>query len=186
MEAALNLVREHGPFKADDIARVDSWTAPQRLAHTDRPQPATGLEAKFSVQYCVGRALLDGSVLLGHFDERALHEPAMQAMLARVHATPHLAGQFEPGQLTAAEVKVTLRDGRSMASRVLQPLGRTAENPLPPQRLKAKFEDCAATLLPAAQVKRLSQALDQFETVTSVRDFMRLLETPAPAQRRIA
>ena len=54
------------------------------------------------------------------------------------------------------------------------------------ERLKAKFEDCAATLLPAAQVKKLSQTLDQFQTVKSVRDFMRLLETPAPAQRRLA
>ncbi len=182
VEAALNLVREHGPFKADDIARVDSWTAPARLPHTDRPQPQTALEAKFSVQYCVGRALLDGSVLLRHFDEQALHEPAMQNVLARVHATPHLAGQFEPGESHAAEVKITFKDGRSVASRVLAPLGRTAANPIPPALLKTKFEDCAASVLPASQVARIAQALDQFETVTSVRAFMRLLEVPTAQQ----
>ncbi len=188
VEAALNLVREHGPFKPGDITRVDSYTAPQRLAHTDRPQPKTGLEAKFSVQYCVGRALLDGRVLLGHFSEQALREAAMQDLLARVHATPHLDGQFEPGRLMAAEVKVTFKDGRSVASRVMQPLGRTAANPIPPERLTAKFEDCAAGVLPAAQVKELSQTLARFESVASVRDFMRMLEVPAAphAQRRIA
>jgi len=188
VEAALNLVRDHGPFEAGDITRVDSYTAPQRLAHTDRPQPRTGLEGKFSVQYCVGRALLDGCVRLNHFDEQALNEPTMQNLLARVHATPHLEGQFEPGQLMAAEVKVTFKDGRSIASRVLQPLGRTAANPIPPEKLKAKFEDCAASVLPVAQVKKLSQTLDRFDTMTSVRKFMRMLEVPAApqAQRRIA
>ena len=134
------------------------------------------------MQYCVGRALLDGSVLLRHFDEQALHEPAMQNVLARVHATPHLAGQFEPGESHAAEVKITFKDGRSVASRVLAPLGRTAANPIPPALLKTKFEDCAASVLPASQVARIAQALDQFETVTSVRAFMRLLEVPTAQQ----
>ena len=57
-------MREHGPFKADDIERVKSYTHAQRLPHTDRPQPKTALEAKFSVQYCVARAVLDGHVLM--------------------------------------------------------------------------------------------------------------------------
>ena len=183
VEAALNLIREHGgPFKVDEIARVDSYTASQRLAHTDRPQPKTGLEAKFSVQYCVGRALLNGGVLLGHFDEQSLREAAMQTLLARVYATPHMEGQFEAGQLMAAEVKITFKDGRTVASRVMRPLGRTSENPIPPERLKAKFEDCAATVLPLGQVQKLSQALDHFEAVTSVREFMRMLEVPKTPQ----
>ena len=112
----------------------------------------------------------------------------MQSLLTRVHATPHLTGQFEPDQLMAAEVKITFKDGRSIASRVMRPLGRTVENPIPPALLKAKFEDCAASVLPVAQVAKLSQALDQFETVSSIRDFMRLLEVPSTpkVQRKIA
>ncbi len=184
VEAALNLVREHGPFKADDIERIDSYTAAQRLPHTDRPQPKTALEAKFSVQYCVARAVMDGHVLMRDFDPQAFNQPEMQSLLTRVQATPHLDGQFEPGELMAAEVKVTFKNGRSMSSRVLAPLGRTSANPIPPARLKAKFEDCAASVLPLTRVKALSQALDQFETVKSVREFMRLLEAPAAGEGR--
>ena len=188
IEAALNLTREHGVFKADAIERVDSWTAAPRLAHTDRAQPTTGLEAKFSVQYCVARALLDGRVSLKHFDESALREPALQTVLARVHAAPHRDGQFEPGPGFAAEVKVTLKDGRAMSSRVIRPLGRTSANPIPPEQLKAKFEDCAAGVLPVAQVSAVADALDRFETLLSVRDFMRLLEVSSAqmAQRKTA
>ena len=188
IEAALNLTREHGVFKADAIERVDSWTAAPRLAHTDRAQPTTGLEAKFSVQYCVARALLDGRVSLKHFDESALREPALQTVLARVHAAPHRDGQFEPGPGFAAEVKVTLKDCRAMSSRVIRPLGRTSANPIPPEQLKAKFADCAAGVLPVAQVSAVADALDRFETLLSVRDFMRLLEVSSAqmAQRKTA
>ncbi len=182
VEAALNLVREHGPFKADEIERVNSYTHAQRLPHTDRPQPKTALEAKFSVQYCVARAVLDGHVLMQDFDPQAFNQPGMQALLTRVHATPHLDGQFEAGQMMAAEVKITFKNGRTIASRVLAPLGRTSANPIPPALLKTKFEDCAASVLPVAQVRQLSQALEQFDTLTSVRAFMRLLEAPASPQ----
>lgn len=83
---------------------------------------------------------------------------------------------------------ITFKNGRSVASRVMRPLGRTSENPIPPALLKAKFEDCAASVLPAAQVAQLSQALDQFGTLTSVRTFMRMLEVPTSpqVQRKIA
>ncbi len=182
IEAALNLVREHGPFLADTIERVDSWTAAPRLAHTDRGQPQSGLEAKFSVQYCVARAVLSGAVRLQDFEGDAWRAPAVQSLLARVQAAPHLDGQFAPCSGFAAEVKITFKNGLSVAARVLRPLGRTAANPIPPALLKAKFEDCAASVLPQRQVAAVVQALDQFDNVASVREFMRLLEVSAAQQ----
>ena len=184
IEAALNLVREHGPFQAQDIARVDSWTAPARLAHTDRAQPRTGLEAKFSVQYCVARALLSGRVVLSDFDAEALSDQGVQSVVARVKAAPHLQGQFPPKHGFAAEVKITLNSGANFASRVARPLGRTAANPIPPDLLKAKFADCAGSVLSLQQVSAVASALDQFESVSSVREFMRLLEVKKVPQLR--
>ncbi|HSF20657.1 MAG TPA: MmgE/PrpD family protein, partial [Burkholderiales bacterium] len=58
LDAILKLAREHKPA-ADDIERVDVWTHTRRLEHTNRPEPKSDLDAKFSVQYCMARALLD-------------------------------------------------------------------------------------------------------------------------------
>jgi len=176
VEAALNLVRNHGRFEAGDIARVESWTAAARLAHTDRADPQTGLEAKFSVQYCVARALIDGKVSLKHFEDDAWREPAMRELLPRVHAMPHFEGQFPPELSFGAEVNVALKNGKRFSSRVDKPLGRTARNPIPPEQLRAKFEDCAAHVLPPHQVATVARALDNFESIASMRDFTRLLE----------
>ena len=52
VDAALQLRAQHH-FAPGDITRIDTFTAARRLAHTNRPNPQTPLDAKFSVQYVV-------------------------------------------------------------------------------------------------------------------------------------
>ena len=61
VDAMFMLIEEHGLTPAQ-VELVESWTHPRRLAHTDRPEPNTELEAKFSVQYCLARALMSRAV----------------------------------------------------------------------------------------------------------------------------
>src|SRR5258707_11274836 len=64
---AMLLLRQEHAIQPERIARVDSWTHPRRLAHTNRPDPQSGLAAKFSVPYCLPRARLQGCVRLHDF-----------------------------------------------------------------------------------------------------------------------
>src|SRR3984893_2949404 len=66
IDAMLDLVRAHR-LTPENVAHVVSWTHPRRLAHTHRPSLRSALDAKFSVQYCLARALVDGQVVLSHF-----------------------------------------------------------------------------------------------------------------------
>ena len=66
-----------------------SWTHPRRLAHTNRPTVRSALDAKFSVQYCLARALVDRQVVLSHFDDGAYLDPRVADVMARVEAAPH-------------------------------------------------------------------------------------------------
>lgn len=183
IEAALDIVRQHGgPFDPATIERVDSFTHASRLMHTDRPEPATSLDAKFSVQYCVLRALLDGKVVLEHFDEGVCREPAIRALLARVHAAPYVGKLFDPDDPFDAEVKVTLTDGRTFTAHVDRPLGRTSAIPVPPENIRAKFENCASRVLPPTAVSAVTRAIEAFEEVKSVREFTVLLERAAGAE----
>ena len=50
-------------------------THARRLPHTDNPDPRTPLAAKFSMQYAVARALVDGAVRLEHFEGDAHLDP---------------------------------------------------------------------------------------------------------------
>lgn len=185
VEAALNLVRRHGPFDASAVERVDSWTPARGLAHTDRPDPDSDLAAKFSVQYCVARALLHGRVVLEHFEGDAWRDPAVRALLARVHAAPYTGKAFADDDPFDAEVRVTLKDGRTYSEKVDRPLGRTSDNPIAPDDLKAKFENCAIHVLTPQAAAAVCRTIDSLEEAGPMREFTRLLE-PATAARKPA
>jgi 2-methylcitrate dehydratase PrpD len=169
LDAALALAREHRP-QPGDIERIEVWTHPRRLEHTNRPEPKSALDAKFSVQYCLARAFLDRRITIEQFDGMAYAEPAVRRLLPRVHAAPYTAAQFPAENHFGAEVKVRLRDGQVLAAKVDQPFGRTAENPLPAALLKEKFDNCAKRALPAERVGPLYSAIHGFENLTDVRE----------------
>jgi 2-methylcitrate dehydratase PrpD len=168
IDAMLSLVREHHLTPAM-VERVDSWTHPRRLAHTNRPVPNSELDAKFSVQYCLARALTDGRVSLEHFEGGSFREPAVRELLPRVHAAPHPDMSMASSEHFGAEVRVTLTDGRVLAAKVARPVGRGPENPLPNELLEAKFLNCAARALPMDQAERLLAVLRQVDSFSDMR-----------------
>ena len=184
VDAALELRKQitesSGGIDAAQIIRVESWTSTQRLAHTNRPLPASSLDAKFSVQYCVARALLDGRVQFEDLEGDAYCEPRVVDLLHRTHATPFTEGAFASGNHVGAEVTVTLVDGRTFSAKIAKPLGRTSANPVSDAGMMAKFESCAARALPMAQVKQVAQAIETFEHYDTISAFTRLIEKTIP------
>jgi 2-methylcitrate dehydratase PrpD len=165
----LMLVSEYG-LKPDEVESVVSWTHPRRLQHTNRPQPASPLDAKFSVQYCVARALAQGRVVLSDFEGDAYADPAIRALMSKIVAEPDPLADQQPDHF-GAEVVVQLRDGRRVAKRVARAAGRTSANPLPDARIEAKFLDCANhALTPDASRDALGMLwrIDSMEDMTAL------------------
>lgn len=177
IQAALDLVQAHGRFDPDAIAQVESRTSTRALAHTDRPDPRSELDAKFSVQYCVARALMDGRVVLEHFEQDAYLEPAVRRLLTRVRAAPYTGVPYCVDDPFDAELDVTMVDGRRFTAKVDRPLGRTAENPIPMARIRDKFDNCSRRVLSPEAAAAVVRAVDQLDRMASVSEFMSLLDT---------
>lgn len=178
VDAMLALVQEHDVTPAM-VARVDSWTHPRRLAHTNRPEPNSDLDAKFSVQYCLARALLERRVVLQHFENDAYRAPAIQALLPRIHAAPHPDMLTGSSEHFGAEVRVTLTDGRVLTRRVGAAIGRGSNDPLPAAVLEAKFLDCSSRVLPVETARRLLALLRDLERVRHISDLTGAMVPPA-------
>ena len=177
LDALLALRREHA-LPADKIARIDSWTHPRRLAHTNRPDPKSGLDAKFSVQYCLARATLQGQIRLEDFEGNAHDDPEARALMTRIHAGPHPSVDASNEMALGAEIRVTFTDGAVIGKRVGAALGRGPDNPLPTGALAAKFVNCANRVLPGPAVARLQQQLDTLEGQPSVKAVVATIEVP--------
>lgn len=173
IDCMLELVRQHN-LKPDNVARIDSWTHPRRLEHTNRPDPQSSLDAKFSVQYTLARALQDRTVKIEQFEGDNWKDSATRALLPKIHATTYTTAQFPADNHFGAEVKVTLTDGRVVSVKTDQALGRSVDKPLPEDKLKEKFDNCAARALSADNVARLYAAIQDFEKAKDVREIAAL------------
>jgi 2-methylcitrate dehydratase PrpD len=172
---AMQLRREE-KVEIDQIERIDILPHGRRLRHTNTPDPQTSLDAKFSVQYVVARALKDGAVRLKDFEGGAHLDPAIRSLLDRTQARPHPDMADDATAQWGAEVILTFKDGRSMSRRVDDLVGRGGDNPMTSSELWDKFNDCASRALPREQIAPLFERLETFESVTSIAQVTRLLE----------
>ncbi len=174
IDCAIDLFQQHH-HALQDIERVDIWIHPRRLQHTNRPSPLSGLDAKFSVQYVVARALSEGFVALEHFENDRFLEPSIRSFLPRVYATAYDHTRFAESNHFGGEVTIKLKNGQRHTRRTEQPLGRTSANPLPTERLHKKFELCAASVLSRANIEQAVQAIERTEHLSDVRAITRAL-----------
>jgi 2-methylcitrate dehydratase PrpD len=182
LDALLALRGEHA-IPADKVVRIDSWTHPRRLAHTDRPDPKSGLDAKFSVQYCLARATLQGQIRLEDFEGDAHDDPNVRALMTRIHAAPHPDAGTANEEALGAEVRVTFDSGEVIVKKVGAALGRGPDNPMPAGVLAAKFVNCASRALPAASVARLQQMLETLEAAPSIKAVVAAIAVPGKLAR---
>jgi 2-methylcitrate dehydratase PrpD len=167
-DAMLELVHKH-KLRPDRIVSMESLTHPRRLEHTNRPDPKTSVDAKFSVQYVLARAVTDGAILVEHFEGDAFRDPKVRALMTKVRAAPYTSEHFPEDNHFGAQVTVKTTEGQTLVARVDQPHGRTSANPLSAEALKIKFDNCARRVLPEAGVGHLYESIQDIEKLKDVR-----------------
>jgi len=166
--ATLNLVQRHG-IRSTDVAHVEILPNRHRLKHTNKPDPASSLDAKFSVQYAVARALLSSNVRLRDFEDEAYLEPEIQRLLRLIQARPN-PNMGDDGPQWGAEVFVTTDDGNVYAERIDNMVSRDGSCPMSRDELKKKFDDCSQRTLSALQADALFERLLCLEEVADMKE----------------
>lgn len=144
----------------DTTASVAFYTAPK-----------TGLEGKFSLEYCMARALLDGWVSLEHFTDEKVNEPKVKELLGRMQrridpSIPPIAG---------SSVTIRLKDGREFSQKADAPKG-SPQSPPTDDELFSKYRNCAQLILSPSDTDR---SLDLLRNLEQVKDLTELLEIAA-------
>ena len=171
--AAIRL-RERQRLDHKRIRRIEILTHPRRLPHTNQPHPHTSLESKFSIQYCVARALVDGQVTLADFENAAWEQTNITRLLSITQVGEHSdMVKLESGTF-GAQVNITLENQEQISERIDHGGGRGPDNPMTDTERRNKFVDCASRTLPNAQVSRLFDTLEQLERVHSIANLVEL------------
>jgi 2-methylcitrate dehydratase PrpD len=167
IDALLNL-RTTRPLVPEQIAEVEvgvNRVVPDVLQY---PAPATGLERKFSMQYCAATALVEGRVDLHSFDDGPVGNPGVAALMGRVKMVvdPRLPDGLE--QQAWTRVTVRLAGGETIR---IAPRGARGhpDDPLTDAQLREKFFGCARLVLSADEAAGIAEQIERLETIPDVR-----------------
>jgi aconitate decarboxylase len=130
---------------------------------SNRPNPASGLDGKFSLQYTAAAALLEGNVGLASFTDEMLATPEMQALLGKmqVELSRDIPSIYTDGRYLDLEVEMD--DGTIIATRCERPRGSWGAAPITEEEHHGKARDCLATWLDPQSVDRFIEAADRIE-----------------------
>jgi 2-methylcitrate dehydratase PrpD len=182
MDGALKLRHRLG-LTAENLQRLSCRMPPGGMRVLIYPQPKTGLEGKFSLQYALAAGILDGGYSLGSFTDEAVNRPQIRDLLARlcVREDPRCADDDpllemrSSGSRGYVEVEAVRADGRRNTVSVQQAPGHPARE-LTWEEISAKFVDCAAQAhIDADKVDRALSLLERLESCMDIGEVMVLL-----------
>lgn len=172
IDAALEL-RQRRPLLPDQIARIEVSTSRIDAMILVHHRPASGLEAKFSMEFAVACALLTGNVGLQQLDDEFVRRSDIQSMMALISVVTHEDYAADaPGFSVHDSMKVYLNNGEVVESEKVRYARGHAKLPLTSGELQQKFLDCIALGNPALDGKRLFDCLQELESLPGCRTLL--------------
>ena len=167
LDSLFSLMREHD-FTYDDVESAEV-AQPYLSIVMMYGEPDTGLQGKFSSQYAVAAALVDGEMGIDSYTDEKVQEPVIKEAMGKVtqRVVPkadELSVDFDQG----IPVKITLKDGRVFEhATTRQNILGSQHNPWGFDNIKAKFEVNAALALSR---ERIAETVDTWSDITQVGD----------------
>lgn len=164
--ALRGLLALEGPLDPHAIERVDLEVCPTTLQVANQREPETGLAGKFSMTYCAAAALLRSHVTEEDFADRAVTEPAVRALAARVHLTP------TPG-LDETRARVSVRYAGGATREVTVDLRAGEDLEATGRDLRGKFRTLVTPRLGERETERLLEAIGRLDDVEDLAELTR-------------
>ena len=161
IDAILYLIEEHKVIP-EQVQTVRVAIPPHMVMPFTRPE--TGLQGKFSLNYCMAVCLVHGQPQIHHFTDDEVNNPQLRALLDRVVVETTELSTIEISRPSTVTIDFT--DGRQVSHRVRHPKGHPA-NPLTREELDAKFLYCGNGVLAP---ERIQSAIDQLRGMENLPD----------------
>lgn len=171
-EAVLDLRAAHG-LRPEDVDELEV-ELPALRPELSRPRPKSGLDGKFSFEYCAAVALATGRVDIDAFTDGVRFSPEVEAALDKVRLRPHPDVPMDTAHMFA-RATARLKDGRRVTAECRHFRG-SPENPMSPAERLGKFRACAGRVLDPAEWDRLIDMVENLERVADIRRLTAALE----------
>src|SRR5216110_716802 len=162
-------------IQAAQVEKVDVGANHNMTTTLLHHQPKTGLEAKFSMEFCLAILLLRGKASLGEFTDQIVQSAEVHDMIRRVHFYVDEEAEKEGYDKMTSLLKVHLKDGRVIIGRADFGKGSPAD-PMTFREAAVKFQGCAEYAeWPKAKVEKIIDFVKTLESASDVSTLSSLL-----------
>jgi len=166
------LLREKYGIRADDVEWLELEVSSRRPG-LSRPAPATGLDGKFSFEYCAAVALTQDEVGIDSFSDPVRFSTPVEAALRKIRLKPNPAIPTSSVEYWV-QARAGLKDGRVLVERCDAYRG-AARNPIQRDVHLRKVRDCMRRALPEPAMERLIGLVDDLDRLEDARVLVKAL-----------
>jgi len=154
IDAVRQLARRTGA-SGEEVERIDLAVHPLVMELTNKRNPRTGLEGKFSIAFAAAITWIEGTARHRQFTEEKVNRPDVKTLMGRVCVT-------EDNSLSQIEARATvcLRGGKTSSEHIYHATG-TPENPISDEELREKFTELVEPELGARAVRRIFACVEE-------------------------
>jgi 2-methylcitrate dehydratase PrpD len=166
------LLREKHGIRAEAVEWLELEVSSRRPG-LSRPAPATGLDGKFSYEYCAAVALTQDSVGIDSFSDAVRFSAPVEAALKKIRLKPNPDISTSSMEIWV-QARAGLKDGRIVTERCDAYRG-SARNPIGRDAHLVKVRDCMRRALREPDMERLIGLVDRLEELKDARMLVKAL-----------
>jgi 2-methylcitrate dehydratase PrpD len=166
---------EHNDIQAAQVEKVDVGANHNMTTTLLRHRPKNGLEAKFSMEFCVAILLMERKAGLGEFSDKVVQRADVQEMIRRVNFYVDPEAESAGYDKMTSLLKIHLKDGRVIAGRADFGKGSPA-NPMTFEEAATKFKGCAEYAdWPKVKIEKIIAFVRELDSALDLRALFPLL-----------
>src|SRR5215472_12617512 len=167
MGKMLDLIHEHD-INAADVEKVDVGANHAMTTSLLHHKPTTGLQGKFSMEYCMSILLLDRKAGLVEFQDAVVQRTDVQELIKRIHFYIDPEAENAGLDKMTSLIKITMKDGKVYSGRAEFAKG-SPSNPISYDEVADKFRGCAEfAKWPKAKTESVIAAVKTLENVSDM------------------
>jgi len=168
---------EENNIQASQVEKVDVGANHNMTTTLLHHRPKTGLEAKFSMEFCMAILLLERKAGLGEFSDKVVQRNDVQEMIHKIHFYVDPQAESAGFDKMTSLLKIYLKNGRTIAGSAAFGKGSPA-NPMTFHDAATKFRGCAEYAeWPKSKTEKIIGLVKTLDSVPDVRALSPLLSS---------
>ena len=162
-------------IQANQVEKVDVGANHHMTTTLLHHDPKTGLEGKFSMEFCLAILLVERKAGLSQFSDQVVQRPDVQAMIRKINFYVDPEAESAGFDKMTSILKITLKDGKVITGRAAFGKG-SPENPMSFDEAATKFRGCAEYVgWPKAKIEKIISFVRELEAAPDLSPLTPLL-----------